>query len=43
MQLAFLVAVIFIPFVQVYGVLIYFANVRQLAEISTPFVNQRLV
>jgi len=28
-------------FVVVYGVLIYFANVRQLAEISTPFVNQR--
>ncbi|KAJ7386446.1 TLC domain [Desmophyllum pertusum] len=28
-------------FVVVYGVLTYFANLRQLAEISTPFVNQR--
>lgn len=28
-------------FVVVYGFLPYFANVRQLAEISTPFVNQR--
>lgn len=28
-------------FVVVYGVLPYFANFRQLAEISTPFVNQR--
>lgn len=30
-------------FSQVYGVLPYFANVRQLAEISTPLVNQRSV
>lgn len=28
-------------FVVVYGLLPYFANFRQLAEISTPFVNQR--
>ena len=34
---------IYSMFWQVYGSLPYFANVRQLAEISTVFVNQRLV
>lgn len=36
-----IMAILAYYFVVVYGVLPYFANVRQLAEISTPFVNQR--
>ena len=36
-------SLIYSMFWQVYGSLPYFANVRQLAEISTVFVNQRLV
>ncbi|CAB4000049.1 Transmembrane 56 [Paramuricea clavata] len=28
-------------FVMIYGCLLFFANIRQIAELSTPFVNQR--